>query len=68
MSQALSQKVDPKLLEVLVCPVTKMPLEFDAAAQELISRAAGLAFPIKDGIPRLRLEDARPLGEAAPTR
>lgn len=63
MSQALSQKVDPKLLEVLVCPLTKAPLEYDAAAQELVSRAAGLAFPIKGGIPRLRLEDARPLGD-----
>ncbi|MCZ7594437.1 MAG: Trm112 family protein [Hyphomicrobium sp.] len=61
MSHAPNQKVDPKLLEILVCPVTKTNLEYDAAAQELISRAAGLAFPIRDGIPRMRLEDARRL-------
>ncbi|KAB2941613.1 MAG: Trm112 family protein [Hyphomicrobium sp.] len=63
MSHAPNQKVDPKLLEILVCPVTKTNLEYDAAAQELISRAAGLAFPIRDGIPRMRLEDARRLDE-----
>jgi uncharacterized protein YbaR (Trm112 family) len=61
MSDAPVQKIDPKLLEVLVCPLTKTPLEYDAAAQELISRAAGLAFPIREGIPRMRLEDARHL-------
>lgn len=55
------QKVDGNLLELLVCPLTKSRLEYDAAAQELISRAAGLAFPIRDGIPRMRLEDAREL-------
>ncbi len=43
--------IDPKLLELLVCPVTKAPLEYDAEAQELISRQAGLAYPIRDGIP-----------------
>lgn len=56
-----STKVDPKLLELLVCPITKTRLEYDAAAQELISRAAGVAFPIENGIPRMRMEDARPL-------
>jgi uncharacterized protein len=61
MSDAPIQKVDPKLLEVLVCPLTKTRLEYDAAAQELISRAAGVAFPVVNGIPRMRLEDARPL-------
>jgi uncharacterized protein YbaR (Trm112 family) len=61
MSDAPGHKVDPKLLEVLVCPLTKTRLEYDAAAQELISRAAGVAFPIVNGIPRMRLEDARPL-------
>jgi hypothetical protein len=60
---AADQKVDPKLLEVLVCPLTKTTLEYDAAAQELVSRAAGLAFPILEGIPRMRLEDARRLDE-----
>jgi len=63
MSDAPVRKIDPKLLEVLVCPLTKTTLEYDAGAQELISRAAGLAFPIREGIPRLRLEDARHLDE-----
>ncbi len=51
--------VDPKLLEILVCPVTKGPLEFDSARQELISRAAKLAYPIRDGIPIMLPEEAR---------
>jgi uncharacterized protein YbaR (Trm112 family) len=53
--------VDPKLLEILVCPLTKGPLEFDATRQELISRAAKLAYPIRDGIPIMLPEEARPL-------
>jgi uncharacterized protein YbaR (Trm112 family) len=53
--------VDPKLLEILVCPVTKGPLEYDAARQELISRAAKLAYPIRDGIPIMLAEEARKL-------
>lgn len=56
-------QIDPKLLEILVCPVTKTTLIYDAAAQELISRAANLAFPIIEGIPRMRLEDARRLDD-----
>jgi uncharacterized protein YbaR (Trm112 family) len=63
MSSSPEEKVDPKLLEVLVCPLTKTTLEYDASANELISRAAGLAFPIVNGIPRMRLEDARRLDE-----
>jgi uncharacterized protein YbaR (Trm112 family) len=55
--------VDPRLLEILVCPVTKGPLEYDRAANELISRKAGLAYPIRDGIPIMLPEEARPLGE-----
>ena len=51
--------VDPKLLEILVCPLTKGPLEYDAAAQELISRKAGLAYPIRDGIPIMLIDEAR---------
>ncbi|MGM4961928.1 Trm112 family protein [Tardiphaga sp. 1201_B9_N1_1] len=51
--------VDPKLLEILVCPVTKSKLEFDAARQELISRQAKLAYPIRDGIPIMLPEEAR---------
>jgi uncharacterized protein len=53
--------VDPKLLEILVCPLTKGPLEYDADKQELISRAAKLAYPIRDGIPIMLPEEARPL-------
>ena len=53
--------VDPKLLEILVCPLTKTVLEYDAAAQELISRAARLAYPIRDGIPIMLVDEAREL-------
>jgi hypothetical protein len=53
--------VDPKLLELLVCPLTKGPLRYDRAAQELISEQAGLAFPIRDGIPIMLVDEARPL-------
>jgi uncharacterized protein YbaR (Trm112 family) len=56
-----SNAVDPKLLEILVCPLTKGPLEYDRAAQELISRKAGLAFPIRDGIPIMLVDEARSL-------
>jgi uncharacterized protein YbaR (Trm112 family) len=55
--------VDPKLLELLVCPLTKAPLEYDAEAQELISRQAGLAYPIRDGIPIMLPDEARSLDE-----
>jgi uncharacterized protein YbaR (Trm112 family) len=53
--------IDPKLLEILVCPVTKSPLRYDAEAQELISDAAGLAYPIRDGIPIMLVDEARRL-------
>jgi uncharacterized protein YbaR (Trm112 family) len=53
--------VDPKLLEVLVCPVTKGPLEYDRANNELISRRAHLAFPIRDGMPIMLVDEARAL-------
>ena len=53
--------VDPKLLEILVCPVTKGPLDYDAARQELISRGAKLAYPIRDGVPIMLPEEARRL-------
>ena len=52
-------RTDPRLLELLVCPVTKMPLQYDAEKQELISRTAGLAYPIRDGIPIMLAEEAR---------
>lgn len=58
------QKVDPKLLEILVCPVTRTTLEFDAVAQELVSKAAGLAYPIRDGIPIMLPEEARQLEDS----
>ena len=58
------QTVDPKLLEILVCPLTKGPLRYDAAAQELISDQAGLAYPIRDGIPIMLVDEARRLDES----
>lgn len=58
---ASDQGVDPKLLELLVCPLTKTRLEYDARRQELISRAAGLAFPIRSGVPLLIADAARAL-------
>ena len=62
--------IDPKLLEILVCPLTKGPLRYDRAAQELISEEAGLAYPIRDGIPIMLVDEARQLGggEAPPKR
>jgi len=54
-------RVDPKLLELLVCPLTKSTLEYDAARQELVSRSARLAYPIRDGIPIMLPEEARRL-------
>jgi uncharacterized protein YbaR (Trm112 family) len=55
--------IDPKLLEILVCPLTKGPLRYDAAAQELISEQAGLAYPIRDGIPIMLVDEARHLDD-----
>ena len=55
--------VDPRLLEVLVCPVTHGPLEFDREKAELVSRRARLAYPIRDGVPIMLPEEARELGE-----
>ena len=54
-------KTDPKLLEALVCPVTRSTLRYDAAAQELVSKGAGLAFPIRNGIPVMLVDEAREL-------
>jgi uncharacterized protein YbaR (Trm112 family) len=56
--------IDPKLLEILVCPLTKSTLEYDRERQELISRSARLAYPIRDGIPIMLPEEARKLDEA----
>ena len=57
----VAQDVDPKLLEILVCPLTKGPLEYDKQKMELISRQAKLAYPIRDGIPIMLVEEAREL-------
>ena len=59
-----SFEIDPKLLEILVCPLTKAPLRYDRAAQELISDEAGLAYPIRDGIPIMLIDEARKLDES----
>ena len=59
--KAPTGQIDPKLLEILVCPLTKATLEYDAKKQELISRPAKLAYPIRDGIPIMLPEEARPL-------
>ncbi|TMJ37067.1 MAG: Trm112 family protein [Alphaproteobacteria bacterium] len=60
---AMSRQTDPKLLEILVCPLTKTRLEYDREKQELVSRAARLAYPIRDGIPIMLADEARELGE-----
>jgi uncharacterized protein YbaR (Trm112 family) len=54
--------VDPKLLEVLVCPQTRKPLRYDKQRQELISDAARLAYPVRDGVPIMLIDEARELG------
>lgn len=54
-----TRRVDPRLLEILACPITKTPLHYDAATQELISDKAGLAFPIREGIPIMLVDEAR---------
>lgn len=59
--EGLPDAVDPKLLELLVCPLTKTRLIYDAEARELISTAAGLAFPIRNGVPLMIEDAARPL-------
>jgi hypothetical protein len=58
-SSAPFAPVDPRLLEILVCPLTKKPLIYDRERNELISKAAGLAYPIRDGIPIMLPDDAR---------
>ncbi len=59
--QPLQSRINPRLLEILVCPVTKTSLDYDAQRQELVSRAAKLAYPIRDGIPIMLPEEARPI-------
>ncbi len=55
--------MDPKLLDLLVCPITKAPLQYDKAARELVAVESGLAFPVKDGIPVMLEDEARKLSE-----
>ena len=68
MTDNRGRKVDPKLLEILVCPVTRKTLHFDADRQELVSVEAGLAFPIRDGIPIMLVDEARRLDDAEADR
>lgn len=63
--EALPEAVDPRLLEILVCPMTRTTLVYDRVAAELISKAAGLAYPIRDGIPIMLPEEARRLDMSA---
>jgi uncharacterized protein YbaR (Trm112 family) len=62
----LTEEPDPKLLEILVCPVTKGPLTYDRTTRELISAKANLAFPIRHGVPLMTVEAARSLDDPAP--
>jgi uncharacterized protein YbaR (Trm112 family) len=64
MNTKTPSAVDPKLLELLVCPLTKGPLVYDVESQELISKQARLAYPIRNGIPIMLVEEARSLDEA----
>lgn len=57
----MTQKADSKLLEILVCPLTHMPLKYDEKNQELIAEKANLAYPIRDGIPIMLIDEAREL-------
>lgn len=59
----IPSEIDPRLLEILVCPVTRGPLEYRREAGELVSRGARLAYPIRDGVPVMLPEEARALGE-----
>jgi uncharacterized protein YbaR (Trm112 family) len=63
----MSGTIDPALLAILVCPLTRTPLTYDGAAGELVSAAAGLAYPVRDGVPVMLVEEARRIGEGAET-
>jgi len=60
--------IDPRLLEILVCPISKGTLRYDAARQELVSESAGLAYPVRDGIPIMLPDEARSLDDEARTK
>jgi uncharacterized protein YbaR (Trm112 family) len=61
--QRATTTVDPKLLDLLVCPLTKGPLRYDRERQELVSEQAGLAYPIRDGIPIMLVDEGRPIDQ-----
>lgn len=63
MTTPKTAEIDPKLLEILVCPLTRSPLTYDREAGELISQQAGLAYPVRDGIPIMLVDEARKLPE-----
>lgn len=63
MRRSYHLRMDTRLLELIVCPVTKGPLEYNREKQELISRSARLAYPVRDGIPVLLENEARPLSD-----
>lgn len=65
-AETAPEEPDPKLLALLVCPVTKGPLTYDRAARELVSPKANLAFPVRNGVPLMTVEAARSLDEPAP--
>jgi uncharacterized protein YbaR (Trm112 family) len=67
-SRAVARTVDPKLLEMLACPLTKAPLKWDPEKAELISPAARLAYPVRDGVPIMLPSEARQLGDDEPGR
>ena len=60
----MAQEIDPKLLEILVCPLTKVPLRYDVERQELLSDQAALAYPIRDGIPVMLVDEARQMEDS----
>ncbi|MBO6518846.1 MAG: Trm112 family protein [Rhodospirillales bacterium] len=66
MTASNATEIDPKLLEILVCPLTKSTLRYDRENQELISDKAGLAFPIRDGIPIMLVDEAREIDDVPP--
>ena len=63
-SPSIPREIDPRLLEILACPHSRGPLVYDRVRQELVSRQAGLAYPVRDGVPILLVEAARVLDEA----
>jgi uncharacterized protein len=62
-AQTPAREIDPRLLEILVCPATRTPLTYDATRHELVSKSARLAYPIRDGVPIMLAGEARELGD-----